>query len=68
MVCTGLENPAAYACSRLTSQQLMDIENATRTRAFAIPLVKNWASPEAEPVDVFLHVLEDSFSHDKVCP
>ena len=64
----GLENPAADACSRLTSQQLMDIENATRTRAFVIPLVENWASPEAEPVDEFLHVLEDSFSHDEVWP
>ena len=64
----GLENPAAVACSCLTSQQLMDIENATRTRAFVIPLVENWASPEGEPVDVFLHVLEDSFSHDEVWP
>ena len=64
----GLDNPAADACSRLTSQQLMDIKNATRTRAFAIPLVKNWASPEGEPVDEFLHVLEDSFSHDEVWP
>ena len=64
----GLENPAADACSRLTSRQLMDIENATRTRAFAIPLVEDWASPEGEPVDEFLHVLEDSFSHDEVWP
>ena len=64
----GLENPAADACSRPTSQQLMDIENATRTRAFVIPLVENWASPEGEPVDEFLHVLEDSFSHDEVWP
>ena len=64
----GLENIAADACSRLTSQQLMDIENATRTRAFAIPLVENWASPEGEHVDEFLHVLEDSFSHDEVWP
>ena len=64
----GLENPAADACSRLTSRQLMDIENATRTPAFAIPLVKDWASPEGEPVDEFLHVLEDSFSHDEVWP
>ena len=55
----GLENPAADACSRLTSQQLMDIENATRTRAFAIPLVENWASLEEEPVDEFLLVIED---------
>ena len=46
----------------------MGIENATRTRAFVIPLVDNWASPEGEPVDEFLHVLEDSFSHDKVWP
>ena len=64
----GLENPAADACSRLTSRQLIDIENATRTRAFAIPLVADWASPEGEPVDEFLHVLEDSFSHDEVWP
>ena len=35
----GLENPAADACSRLTSQQLMDIQNGTRTRAFVTPLV-----------------------------
>ena len=46
----------------------MDIENATRTRAFVIPLVENWASPEGEPVDEFLHVLEDSFSHDEPWP
>ena len=64
----GLENPAADACSRLTSQQLMDIENATRTRAFVIPLVENWASPEGEPVDEFLHLLEDLFSNDEVWP
>ena len=62
----GLKNPAADACSCLTSQQLMDIENATRTWAFAIPLVENWASSEGEPIDEFLHVLEDSFSHDEV--
>ena len=64
----GLENPAADACSRMTSRQLMDNENATRTRAFVIPLVENWASPQGEPVDEFLHVLEDSFSHDEVSP
>ena len=64
----GLENPAADACSRLTLQQFMDIENATRTLAFVIPLVENWASPEGEPVDEFLHVLKDSFSHDEVSP
>ena len=46
----------------------MDIENATRTRAFVIPLVENWASPEGEPVDEFLHVLKDSFSHNEVWP
>ena len=46
----------------------MDIEHATRTRAFVIPLVENWASPEGSPVDEFLHVLEDSFSHDEVWP
>ena len=64
----GLENPAADACSCLTSQQSMDIENATRTRAFVIPLVDNLASAEGEPVDEFLHVLEDSFSHHEVWP
>ena len=64
----GLENPAADACSRLTSRQLMDIENATRTRAFVIPLVENWASPEGELSNEFLHVLKDSFSHDEVWP
>ena len=64
----GLENPAADACSRLTSRQLMDIKNATRTLAFVIPLVKNWASPEGEPVDEVLHVLEDSLLHDAVWP
>ena len=53
----GLENPAADACCRLTSQQLMHIKNATRTRAFVIPLVENRASPEGEPVGEFLHVL-----------
>ena len=64
----GLENPAADACSRLISQQLMDIENATRTRAFVIPLVEDCPSPEGECVDEFLHVLEDSFSYDEVWP
>ena len=66
----GLENPAADACSRLTLQQLMDIQNATLTRAlaFIIPLVENWASTEGEPVDEFVHVREDSFSHDEVWP
>ena len=64
----GLENPAADACSRLTSRQLTDMENTTRTRAFVVPLVENWVSPEGEPVDEFLHVLEDSFSHDEVWP
>ena len=68
VVRTGPRESCGSACSRLTSQQLMDIENATRTRAFAIPLVENWASPEGEPVDEFLHVLEDSFSHDEVWP
>ena len=47
----GLGNFAADACSRPTSQQLMHIENATRKRAFVIPLVENWASSEGEPVD-----------------
>ena len=64
----GLQNPAADASSRLTSRQLMDIENATRTRAFVVPLVENWVSPEVEPVDEFLHVLEDLFLHDEVWP
>ena len=64
----GLENPAADACSRLTSRQLMDIENAIRTRRFVVPWVENWGSPEGEPVHEFLHVLEDSFSHDEVWP
>ena len=64
----GLENPPADACSCLTSPQLMDIENATRTRAFVVPLVENWVSAEGEQVDEFLHVLGDSFSQDKVWP
>ena len=64
----GLENPAADACSRLTSRQLMDSENATQTRAFMVPWVQNWVSPEGEPVDGFLHVLEDLFSHGEVWP
>ena len=37
----ALENPAADTCSRLTSRQLMDIENATRTRPFVVPFVEN---------------------------
>ena len=64
----GLENPPADACSCLNSRQLMDTENATRTGAFVIPLVENWAPAEGEPVDEFLHVLGDSFSHDEVWP
>ena len=64
----GLENPAADASSRLTSRSLMDIENATRTRAFVVPLVENWDSPEGETIDEFLHVLEYSFSHDELWP
>ena len=60
------ENPAADTCARLTSRQLMDIENATCTRAFVVPLVENWVSSEGEPVDEFLHVLEDLFLHDEV--
>ena len=64
----GIENLAADACSRLTSGQLMDIQNTTRTRAFMVPLVENWVSPEGEPVDEFLNVPEDSFSHDEVWP
>ena len=46
----------------------MAIENATRARPFVVPLVKNWASPEGEPVDEFPHVLEDTFSHDEIWP
>ena len=46
----------------------MDIENATRTRAFVVPLVESWVASEGEPVHEFLHVLEDSFSHDEVWP
>ena len=50
----------------MTSRQLMDVENTRRTRAFVVPLVENRVSPEREPVDEFLHVLEDSLSHDEV--
>ena len=64
----GLENPAAHACSPLTSRQLMDIKNATRTPALVVPLVENSVSPEGEPVDDFLHVLEDLLSHEEVWP
>ena len=46
----------------------MDIENATRTRAFVVPLVEKWVSPEGEPVGEFLHVHEDSLLHDEVWP
>ena len=46
----------------------MDIENATRTRAFVIPLVENSASPEGKRVSEFLHVLGDSFSQNEVWP
>ena len=49
----GPEDPAGDACSRLTSRQLMDMENATHTRAFVIPLVENWASTEGEPSTSF---------------
>ena len=58
----GLENPAAEACSRLTSGQLIDIKNATRTPAFVVLLVEKWVSSEGRPVNEFLHALEDSFS------
>ena len=64
----GLENPAADACSRLNSRQLMDIENATHTRAFVVPLVEKWVSPEGKPVDEFLHVLGGSSCMVKMCP
>ena len=62
----GLENPAAEACSRLTSRLLMDIEYAAHTRHFVVHLVENWVSPEGEPVDYFPNVLEDTLSHDEV--
>ena len=64
----ALENPAADAGSRLTSRQLMDMQNASRKRPLVVPLVENWVSPEGEPVDEFLHLLEDWFSHEEVCP
>ena len=38
----GPENQVTHACSRVTSRQLMDIENATRRGAFVRPLVENW--------------------------
>ena len=44
----------------------MDIENAMGMRLFVVPLVKNCVSPEEGPVDEFLHVLPDAFSHDGV--
>ena len=53
----GLQNPAADACPRLILRQLMEIANATRTPQFVVPLVKNWESPEGEPVKEFLHAL-----------
>ena len=61
----SLKNPAAEACSCLTSRQLMDIKNTTRTRPFLVPSVEKWASSEGEPADEFLHVLENTFSHDE---
>ena len=61
-----LKNPAADACSRITSRQLMNIENATGTQPFMLPSVNNWGSPEGEPVDAFPHVFEDSFFHYEV--
>ena len=62
----GLENRAIDACFRLTSRQLMDIQNATGTGPFVVPLVETWISPEGEPLDKVLHVLEDAFSHNEV--
>ena len=44
----GLENPAADACSHLSSRQLMDIENATRTRVLAPMLLLQARFPEPE--------------------
>ena len=58
----GLENPAADACSGLTPRQFIDIENIIHTRPFVVPLVENWVSPEGQPVEDVLHVLEDLFS------
>ena len=54
--------------SRPDLGQLMDIENASHTQPYMVPLVQNLASPEGEPVHEFLHVLEDTFSHDEVWP
>ena len=31
-----------------------------------VPLVEDWVSPHAEPVDEFLQVLESLFPHDEV--
>ena len=33
-----------------------------------VPLIKNWASPDGEAVNDFLHVLEDTLPHDEVWP
>ena len=64
----GFENPAAKACYCLTSRQLGDIKNATRTHSFVVPLVENCIPPEGEPDQEFMHVLEDAFSQDEVWP
>ena len=61
-----LKNPAADACYCLTSRQSIHIENAKRRRPFVISFVEHWVSPEEKPVDEFLHVLKDAFSHDEV--
>ena len=42
----GLENSAADACPHLTSRQLIDIKDDTRTRPFMVPLVEKWVSPQ----------------------
>ena len=68
MVCTGPRGSSSGRLFPPDFTQLMDIESATRTRAFVIPLVENWASPEGKPVNEFLHVLEDSFLHNEVSP
>ena len=68
----GLANPAADECPRLMSRPLRDIENATGTQPFlvlnAAPLVEIWVSPEGDPVNEFVHDLEDAFSNDEVWP
>ena len=68
VVCVRLKNLARDVFSGLTWRQLMDIKKMTRTQPFVVPFVQNRASPEEEPVDKFLHVLKDTFSHNEMCP